>query len=223
MILSTIVAKLKRRAKPDVRGRYFEAALSVQAVSWYLRYPLSYRDIEELLPRARLGGGPQHAEPLGAGLRVADREALAAVPSAALRVGSDRRDIHPGPRAVALSLPSRRQARHAGGLPAHGQARSGRRQTLLPQGFAGSAAALARSDRHGWRQHLSARDRDGEERRPPGAHPAPSRHQAPATRHRERPLPSDEEHAPDRRLPIIRYGAADHPGLRGHAVAAQGF
>src|ERR1700712_5142507 len=30
------------------RGRHFEAALIVQAVSWYLRYPLSYRDIEEL-------------------------------------------------------------------------------------------------------------------------------------------------------------------------------
>ena len=29
-------------------GRHFEAALIVQAVSWYLRYPLSYRDIEEL-------------------------------------------------------------------------------------------------------------------------------------------------------------------------------
>jgi transposase, IS6 family len=48
MILSAIAAKLKRRAKNDFRGRHFEAALIVQAVSWYLRYPLSYRDIEEL-------------------------------------------------------------------------------------------------------------------------------------------------------------------------------
>jgi transposase, IS6 family len=30
------------------KGRHFEAALILQAVSWYLRYPLSYRDIEEL-------------------------------------------------------------------------------------------------------------------------------------------------------------------------------
>src|SRR3954465_16051149 len=30
------------------KGRHFEAALIVRAVSWYLRYPLSYRDIEEL-------------------------------------------------------------------------------------------------------------------------------------------------------------------------------
>src|SRR3978361_136069 len=48
MILSTIVAKLKHRSKADFRGRHFEAALIVQAVSWYLRYPPSYRDIEEL-------------------------------------------------------------------------------------------------------------------------------------------------------------------------------
>jgi IS6 family transposase len=48
MILSTIAAKLKQRAKADFQGRHFEATLIVQAVSWYLRYPLSYRDIEEL-------------------------------------------------------------------------------------------------------------------------------------------------------------------------------
>ena len=40
---------LKRRAKDDFKRRHFEAALIVQAVSWYLRYPRSYRDIEEML------------------------------------------------------------------------------------------------------------------------------------------------------------------------------
>src|SRR5215210_1269263 len=48
MILSAIAAKLKRRSKDDFRGRHFEATLILQAVSRYLRYPLSYRDIEEL-------------------------------------------------------------------------------------------------------------------------------------------------------------------------------
>ena len=48
MILSAIAEKLKRRAKDDFKGRHFEATLILQAVSWYLRYPLSYRDIEEL-------------------------------------------------------------------------------------------------------------------------------------------------------------------------------
>ena len=48
MILNALVEKLKHRAKDDFKGRHFEAMLILQAVSWYLRYPLSYRDIEEL-------------------------------------------------------------------------------------------------------------------------------------------------------------------------------
>ena len=37
MILSAIAAKLKQRAKGDFKGRHYEAALIVQAVSCYLR------------------------------------------------------------------------------------------------------------------------------------------------------------------------------------------
>jgi transposase, IS6 family len=48
MILSAIAERLKRRSKDDFKGRHFKASLILQAVSWYLRYPLSYRDIEEL-------------------------------------------------------------------------------------------------------------------------------------------------------------------------------
>ena len=46
MILNAIAAKLKHRSKADFKGRHHEAALIVQAVSWYLRCPLSYRDID---------------------------------------------------------------------------------------------------------------------------------------------------------------------------------
>ncbi len=49
MILNALVERLKRQSKGDFRGRHFEASLILQAVSWYLRYPLSYRDIEEML------------------------------------------------------------------------------------------------------------------------------------------------------------------------------
>src|SRR3712207_7940629 len=48
MILNALAEKLKRRSKTDLKGRHYEASLILQAVSWYLRYPLSYRDIEEL-------------------------------------------------------------------------------------------------------------------------------------------------------------------------------
>ena len=47
MILNAFVEQLKHRAKSDFKGRHFEASLIPQAVSWYLRYPLSYRDIDE--------------------------------------------------------------------------------------------------------------------------------------------------------------------------------
>jgi hypothetical protein len=49
MILNAIASRLKRQARGDFKGRHYEAALIVQAVSWYLRHPLSYRDIEELI------------------------------------------------------------------------------------------------------------------------------------------------------------------------------
>src|SRR4051812_234727 len=48
MVLNALVEKLKRRSKDDFKGRHYEATLILQAISWYLRYPLSYRDIEEL-------------------------------------------------------------------------------------------------------------------------------------------------------------------------------
>src|SRR4051812_47824187 len=55
MILNALVEKLKHRSKDDFKGRHFEASLILQAVSWYLRYPLSYRDIEELFLERGLG------------------------------------------------------------------------------------------------------------------------------------------------------------------------
>lgn len=48
MILNAIAEKLKRQSKDDFKGRHFEAWLIVQAVTWYLRYPLSYGDLEEM-------------------------------------------------------------------------------------------------------------------------------------------------------------------------------
>ena len=80
MILSAIAERLKRRSKDDFKGRHFEASLILQAVCWYLRYPLSYRDIEELFferglavttglrPRSRLpvwGAGGVSFLPIG--------------------------------------------------------------------------------------------------------------------------------------------------------------
>ena len=48
MILNTIADKLKRQSRDDFKGRQSEAWLIIQAVSWCLRYPLSYRNLEEM-------------------------------------------------------------------------------------------------------------------------------------------------------------------------------
>jgi len=49
MILNATAEKLKRQSKDDFKGRQFEAWLIIQAASWYLRYPRSYRDLDEML------------------------------------------------------------------------------------------------------------------------------------------------------------------------------
>jgi transposase-like protein len=96
MILSAIAAKLKQRARADFKGRHYKPALIVQAVSWYLRYPLSYRDIEELFLERGLEVDHSTLNRWVTRLRAVDREAAAPVPQTTLRVGPDRRDIHPG-------------------------------------------------------------------------------------------------------------------------------
>ncbi|KZM38794.1 transposase [Labrenzia sp. OB1] len=48
MIGSSQAGGGNRVVTDDFKGRQFEAWLIIQAVSWYLRYPLSYRDLEEM-------------------------------------------------------------------------------------------------------------------------------------------------------------------------------
>ncbi|MDI2112723.1 IS6 family transposase [Commensalibacter nepenthis] len=43
-----IYSKLILRSRDDFKGRHFSGLMIIQAVNWYLRYCLSYRDIEEL-------------------------------------------------------------------------------------------------------------------------------------------------------------------------------
>lgn len=49
MLLNAIAERLKRQSKDDFKGRHFEAWRIVQAVTWYLRYPLSYQNLEEMV------------------------------------------------------------------------------------------------------------------------------------------------------------------------------
>src|SRR4051812_18497862 len=81
MILSAIAEKLKRRSKDDFKGRHSEASLILQALSWYPRYPLSYRDIEELFRERGLTA--DHA--------ILNRWILAYAPLIERRLGSFRK------------------------------------------------------------------------------------------------------------------------------------
>ena len=57
---------------PSVSGlfkwRQFEPEVILLAVGWYLRFSLSYRDVEELLVETRTFGRPRHRLEMGAAL-----------------------------------------------------------------------------------------------------------------------------------------------------------
>src|SRR3954451_14439585 len=135
-----------REAEAPVEGRFQGPALRGSAdPAGRLLVPALPAQLSRhrgVVPGARPCGGPLHPEPLGVGLRAPDREEAAGLPQAPLRFNPGRRDVHQGPRPVALPVPGHRQARHARGLPAHGQARSRRGQAVLSQDAAGGAAPL---------------------------------------------------------------------------------
>ena len=225
MILSAIAAKLKRRSKDDFKGRHFEAGLIVQAVSWYLRYPLSYRDIEELL--------------LERGLEVDHSTvnrwvlALAYAPLIERRLRPFRKPHCGSIRVDETYVRIRGEWRYLyRAIDKHGEAvdflLTARRDLDAAKRFFRKAlkdGPLLSPDRIGTdgaatypgaiaaarKESLLSRD------------PRPPRDQAPPAGDRERPLPGEEAHAEGRRVPKLQHRAALHPGVRGHAVAAQGL
>ena len=58
------------------KWRHFHADIILLCVRWYLRYPLSYRDLEEMMLRAWIAHRSHHDLPLGAALRTRTGEAL---------------------------------------------------------------------------------------------------------------------------------------------------
>jgi len=126
VILSAIVEKLKKRAKGDFKGRHFEPWLIVQAVTWYLRYPLSCRDVESLFAEslfAERGFDVDHSTINRWVLAYAPEiEKRLRQPAPALRLDPRRRNLCEGARRMALSLPGHRQARRSRRFFADGHA-----------------------------------------------------------------------------------------------------
>ena len=90
MILNAIAEKLKRRSKDDFKGRQFEAWVIIQAVSRYLRYPLSYRDLEEMFFERGFEVDHRTINRWVSGLCSAHRKTFASVSQTPLRVYSGR-------------------------------------------------------------------------------------------------------------------------------------
>jgi len=135
MIPNAIADKLKRQARDYFKGRHFEAWLIVQAVTWYLRYPLSYRDLEEMfrergfeVDQSTINRWVLAYAPLINGLvsfvdRIADRFGLTRPTSRSAASGA----IYIAPST----------AWKPGRLPAHRKARPRCRQAVLPQNAQG--------------------------------------------------------------------------------------
>src|SRR6185295_2559489 len=138
---------------------HFEATLILQAVSWYLRYPLSYRDIEELF--------------LERGLEVdhstLNRWVLAYAPLIEKRLRAFRKPPCGSIRVDETYIKIRGQWRYLyRAIDKHGNSvdflLTAKRdleagQALLPQGAERGAAALPGPDRHRWGGGLPIRDR----------------------------------------------------------------
>ena len=62
----------------------FRSRLIVQAVTWYLRYPLSYRDLEEMFLERGFEVDHSTRQSLGPRLCTCHRETAAPVPQTAL-------------------------------------------------------------------------------------------------------------------------------------------
>jgi hypothetical protein len=63
----------------DFKWRHFQGDVILWAVRWYCRYPISYRDLEEMLAERGHFGRPYDDLSLGPALRPGDGEAAALV------------------------------------------------------------------------------------------------------------------------------------------------
>jgi transposase, IS6 family len=108
---------LTRSRQHPFKGRQFTAEIILWAVRWSLQFPISYRDLEPMLAdRGVSVGRPHHPGPLDPGRRTRARPAPPAAPAPDHRLLAGRRDLPPGERPLAVSVPGGRQPRLVPGL-----------------------------------------------------------------------------------------------------------
>ena len=89
MLLAPAVAAL-------FKWRQFEPEMIILAVGWYLRFSLSYRDVEELLADRGPARRSRHRVAMGATLRPGTERMFALETQTDQRQLARRRDLHPG-------------------------------------------------------------------------------------------------------------------------------
>jgi hypothetical protein len=77
------------------KWRQFEPEVILLAVGWYLRFSLSYRDVEELLAERGLRR-PRHWLEVGPTSRPGNSASIATAAPTDQRQLAGRRDLHPG-------------------------------------------------------------------------------------------------------------------------------
>src|SRR5260370_6035182 len=129
------------------KWRQLEAEVILLAVGWYLRFSLSYRDVEELLAERGLHRS-RHGVAMGTALRSGNGTTFALEAQTDQQQLAGGRDLHPGEREVALPLPGGGFHRRHPRLPSLGQAGHGRGQALSLQSARQSKPSDAASRQH---------------------------------------------------------------------------
>jgi len=76
------------------KGRQFPGEVIILCVRWYLRYPLAYEHVAELLAERGVEVDPSCILAVGAGLRPRVEQALPTVSEADQQKLSNRRDLY---------------------------------------------------------------------------------------------------------------------------------
>src|ERR1700681_2019314 len=114
------------------KWRQFEPEMILLAVGWYLRFSLSYRDVEELLAERGLRRSRHHLE-VGPALCPGTGTTFTLETQLNQRQLARGRDLYPGQGQVGVFMPRGGFDRGGHRLPSFGQARHRGRQALSGQ------------------------------------------------------------------------------------------
>src|SRR5207247_4571269 len=115
------------------KGRQYPGEVIVLCVRWYLRYPLSYEQVTELVAERGVEVDARLHLALGAGVCTRAQQTLPTAPQADEQELSDRRDLHQRKRHGQVSVSSAGFHRADDRISTHGQTRYRRSQALPPQ------------------------------------------------------------------------------------------